>query len=142
MESSQARYNIMLTFHVRFNHSNMAYLRNAHIRPGTAWHKAPCTCVVLVIYHNLLKICQWDDELRWLPKERSGHIFGSCDISFKNMLTSHTASLALFACVCSDSAIHFLSYMLADALTENGVCFHSLVHPLAHCCFFGTACLA
>ena len=35
------------------------------------------------------------DELKWLLKEGGGHIFKSCDISLKNMPTSHAVSLAL-----------------------------------------------
>ena len=36
------------------------------------------------------------DELKWLLKEGGECIFKSCDISLKNMPTSHPVSLAIF----------------------------------------------
>ena len=45
------------------------------------------------------------DKLMELIKEGGGHIFESCDISLENMPTSHTISLALFMCACSESAM-------------------------------------
>ena len=45
------------------------------------------------------------DEPKWLLKEGDGLIFEKCDISLKNMLASHAASVALFMYACSDSAM-------------------------------------
>ena len=63
------------------------------------------------------------DELKWLLKERGGHIFESCDISLENTPTSQAVSLALVNCACSDSAMSLLSCacLLAYAITANGV---------------------
>ena len=46
----------------------------------------------------------------------SGHIFESCGISLVNAPTSHTVSLALVICACSDSAMP-LCHALAYAIT-------------------------
>ena len=49
-------------------------------------------------------------------KEGVGCIFESCDISLKNMPTSHTVSLALVICACSDSELGgpYTFFLIAD----------------------------
>ena len=69
------------------------------------------------------------DELKWLLKEGDGRIFGSCDISLENTPTSHSVSLVLVICTCSDSSVS--CHALAYAITANGVCLHLLVPALA-----------
>ena len=73
-----------------------------------------------------------DDE-RLFKKRGGGCIFESYDVCLKNTPASHTISLAVFVCTCSDSAMHFC-HAIAYAITENGAGLHLLVHPLAmHC---------
>ena len=78
-----------------------------------------------------------DDE--WLFKEGGACIFESYDVCLKNTPASHTISMAVFVCTCSDSAMPFY-HGLAYAITENGAGLHLLVHPLAMHCFVGASC--
>ena len=64
------------------------------------------------------------DELKWLLKEGGGCMFGSCDISLENTPTSHTVSLALVICACSDSAMLLLSCACLRN-NSNGTCLPS-----------------
>ena len=50
------------------------------------------------------------DELKWLLK--GGHIFESCDISLENTATSHTVSLAVVICACSDYTMPLIMHLL------------------------------
>ena len=59
--------------------------------------------------------------------------FESCDISLENTPILHAASLALFMCTCSNSAMlfcHVLAYANVSPFT-----------PLVWCCFFSASCL-
>ena len=87
------------------------------------------------------------DELQWLLKERGGHIFESCNISLKNTPTSHTVSLALVICACSDSA-SYASFVMHLLMQQQQIV-PSFVSPssctvLFLCCFLLniTACTA
>ena len=71
------------------------------------------------------------DELnKWLLKEGGGCIFRVViflSIFLKNMPTSHTVSLALVICACSDSSFcHVLAYTIT-AMVHVCLCAASLV---------------
>ena len=66
------------------------------------------------------------DELKWLLNKEGGCIFGSCDISHKNISTAH---VALVNCTCSVSAIP-LFVMLCLLNNTNGACLLLLLRCL------------
>ena len=77
------------------------------------------------------------DELKWLLKEEVVYFLELWYFSLQ-MHPPHTQSTCSSICVWFCNAF---CHAFAYEITANGVCLHSLVPPLAQCCFFRASCL-